>query len=106
MALTPPEIVQTQLYRSIASFFPLVVDQLKAGEGIRRQIRFYLGEKRESTMIETPFATTFDNYEGILGITQLMSYRFVKILSINRQLWLGNFTINIGCQTDVITSCY
>ena len=26
-------------------------------------------------MIETPFATTFDNYEGVFGgITQLMSY--------------------------------
>ena len=64
-------------------FFPLVVDQLKPEEGIRRQVRFYLGEKRESTMVETPFATTFDNYDGVFGgITQLMSFVLSKFYQL------------------------
>lgn len=48
-------------------FFPLITDQLKAGEGLRRQLTFYLGEKREDTMAETPFATIFDKYDGMVG---------------------------------------
>ena len=75
VALTPPQNSPDPAISQYSLFFPLVVDQLKAGEGLRRQVKFYLGEKRESTMIETPFATTFDNYEGVFGgITQLMSY--------------------------------
>lgn len=48
-------------------FFPLIADQLKAGEGMRRQVTFYLGEKREDTMAETAFATIFDKYDGMVG---------------------------------------
>ena len=34
-------------------------------------------------MIETPFATTFDNYEGIFGgITQLMSFVLSKFYQL------------------------
>ena len=79
VALIPVEGSPDPAISQYSLFFPLVIDQLKPGEGIRRQIRFYLGEKRESTMIETPFATTFDNYEGIFGgITQLMSFVLSK----------------------------
>ncbi len=83
VALTPPEKSPDPAISQYSLFFPLVIDQLKPGEGIRRQIRFYLGEKRESTMIETPFATTFDNYEGIFGgITQLMSFVLSKFYQL------------------------
>ena len=83
VALTPPEGSPDPAVSQYSLFFPLVIDQLKPGEGIRRQIKFYLGEKRESTMIETPFATTFDNYEGIFGgITQLMSFVLSKFYQL------------------------
>tara|TARA_Y100000589_G_scaffold331400_1_gene384759 strand:- start:2363 stop:4021 length:1659 start_codon:yes stop_codon:yes gene_type:complete len=83
VALTPPEGSPDPAVSQYSLFFPLVIDQLKPGEGIRRQIKFYLGEKRESTMIETPFATTFDNYEGVFGgITQLMSFVLSKFYQL------------------------
>lgn len=62
-----PENSRDAAINQYSMFFPLVVDQLKAGEGLKRQVSFYLGEKREDTMAETVFATVFDKYDGMVG---------------------------------------
>ncbi len=62
-------------------------DQLAPQGSLKTGLEIYIGEKREATMAETPFAPLFDRYGAILGIFERPLFKILEIFHGLTQNW-------------------